>query len=524
MPATQQYFEQEVKVFLGQNTAQNPADLAWGAQALAKNAVMREIGTIGKRDGSVPVTTSALANTIKHLTQYKSSTTASPNLLAAAGTTLYKFNGTDTLTAQTMTNVLVTSDIYTEDFTNSQLVSRLIIADTGNLKAYNGTVVANITPAADDPSPAPANALSSINAKGNKFVWVYMGHVFVSPGTNEMFYSKRYEYDYFPEVQFFYLVRDNDYINGPGIAFNNICLIPMRNGWAILTGQNFDNFDASTFLNSVNGVIAPRSIVRLTYPTGAQTIAYLSDDGMHEIFDTGAIDSGTRQYATRSLMKDKINFVGVGFTAAEMSAARCEFDFETNLLKLWITRGTTYYCYVMDVRDGEWRVWTFPWDVKPSLRFNGESYFAGSTGHLHKFDENLYTDWNESTKSTGTAVDFDVYSGLLSFEFSGHASYLDYLLIEAKQWNVASKLDVTLIYGNSTTTLESALINQIFVWGETAWSEAEWANTDFTSIVNNARRLIFKKKGKYFQRRMRNNRDEPVLIYKEKYIGRLSNK
>lgn len=524
MPATQTTFEQEVKVFLGQNTANNPADLAWGAQAIAKNAVMREIGTIGKRDGSQPVTMSALGTSIKHLSQYKSSTTATPDFLASSGTTLYKFNGTDTLTGQTMTNALETSDIYTEDFTDSTLTSRLLIADTGDLKAYNGTAVANVTPATDDPAPAPANVLDDINVKGNKFIWVHTGHVFVSPGTNELFYSKRYTFDYFPETQFFYLVRENDFINGCGVAYNNVCLIPMRRGWALLTGENFDNFEADSFLNTVNGVIAPRSISRLTYPNGAQTIAYLSDDGMHEIFDTGAIDSGVRQYATRSLMNEKIDFLAIGFTAAEMAAAYTEFDFETNLLKLWITRDTTYYCYVMDVRDGEWRVWVFPWDVKPSLRFNGTAYFAGSTGHLHKFDEGLYTDWNESTMDTGTEVDFDVYSGLLSFEFSGHASYLDYLLIEAKQWNVTSKLDVTLIYGNSTQSIESALINQIFVWGETAWSEAEWANTDFTSIVNNARRLVFKKKGKYFQRRMRNNRDEPVLIYKEKYIGRLSNK
>lgn len=524
MPATQQVFEQEVKVFLGMNTAQNPADLTWGAQALAKNAVMREIGTIGKRDGSQPVTTTALASPIRHLTQYKSSTTATPDLLAASGTTLYKYNGTDTLAAQTMTNALVTSDIYTEDFTDSLLTSRLIIADTGSLKAYNGTSVATIAPAASDAAPAPANVLTNINTKGNKFCWVYTGHVFVSPGTNELFYSKRYKSDYFPEVQYFYLVRENDFINGPGIPFNNVCLIPMRRGWALLTGDNFNNFDQSSFLNTVNGVIAPRSISRITYPSGAQTVVYLSDDGMHEIFDTGAIDSGSRQYATKSLMHEKLDFLGVGFTDAEKSAAYTEYDFETNLLKLWITRDTTYYCYVMDVRDGEWRVWTLPWDVKPSLRFNGTVYFGGSTGHLHKFDENLYTDWNESTKATGTPVDFDVYSGLLSFEFSGHASYLDYILVEAKQWRVKSTLDVSLIYSTGVAEVPSALRNEIFVWGVSAWSEAQWANTDFTDIVNNAKRLVFKKKGKYFQRRFRNNRDQPVLIYKEKYIGRLSNK
>lgn len=524
MPARQQPYAREINAFLGQNTALNPAELPMGAQALAKNAVMREIGTIGKRDGSAPVTTSALGNAIRHLTSYKSSTTANPALLAASNTTLYKFNGTDTLTGQTMTDPLVTSDIYTEDFTNAALTSRMIIADTGDLKSYDGTTVVDIAPATDDPAPAPANVLTDINAKGNRYVWVYTGHVFVSPGTNEFFYSKRFEFDYYPETQFFILVRENDYINGAGIAFNNVCLVPMRQGWAILTGTTFDDFECDQYLNTVNGVAAPRSIARLTYPNGAQTIAYLSDDGVHEIFDTGAIDSGVRQYATRSLMKDKIAFLGVGFTSSEIAAARAEYDPDANLYKLWITRDTTYYCYVMDTRDAEWRLWTFPWDVKVSLRFSGVAYFAGSTGHLHAFDEDLYTDWNESTQTTGTAVDFDVYSPLMSFEFSGYPSYLDYFLVEAKQWTVASLLDVYIIYTAGTVSLPSALRNQIFVWGETAWNEAEWANLDYTDILNNAKRIVIKKKAKYFQRRFRNNRDQPVLIYKEKYIGRLSNR
>lgn len=519
MPAVQQVATLEPKGFDGQNTVYNPADLPLESQVQAKNAIMREIGTIGKRDGSQPVTTAALGATIEHLTQYKSSPTASPDLLAASGTTLYKFNGTDTLTAQTMTNALNAADIYTVDFTNAALTSRLLIGDGASLKAYDGAAVANVTPAADDTAPAPPNGLTSINTKGHKYAWAYSYHVFSSPGNNEVYYSKRYEFDYWPTTQYFYLVRENDYVNGPGQAFDNVCLVPMRRGWAIITGTTFDNFDASQFLNTAYGVIAPRSIAKVTYPDGEQTVVYLSDDGVHEVFIV-TTNIASKIYASRSLMKNEIDFSI--FTDAEKAAAYGAFDADNNCYRLFIKSGSQQYCYVLDTRNKKWYVWTFPWDVKPSIRHNAVTYFAGSTGHLHKFDLNLYSDWNESSKSTKTIVDFDVYGPIVSFEFSGYPSYLDYYMVEAKQWTITATLDVNLVYATDVVAIPDALKNQVFVWGVTSWGQGQWANLNYTSILNNAKRLVVKKKGFYFQRRFRNNRDEPVLIYREKYIGRLS--
>lgn len=521
---------QEVEIYVqsfgGMNTALNPAQLPKESCAIAKNAVMREIGTIGKRDGSVPVTTSALGAEIKHLTKYKTSPTSSATdeLYASSGTTLYKLSGT-ALNALTMTASLNTSDIYTVGYTDANNVSRLLIADGASLKQCDGSTVTAVTPAADDPAPAPPNDLTNINTDGCKYIWVHNDHVFISAGKNEYVYSKRYYFDYFPSVQYFQLAHDNDYVNGCGVTYNGVCLIPMRRGWNILSGTNFDDFDGSQFLNTVNGVIAPRSIARVTYPNGQQTVVYLSDDGIHEIFDTGFIDSGTRQYATRSLMSNKIDFNGIGFTEAEKAAAYAEYDSVANLYKLWISRDTTHYCYVMDTRNMEWYQWELPNKYRPSLRMNNVPYFAGTTGHIHKFAEDLCTDWNESTQSTGTAVDWDVYMGIVSFSFSGYKDYWDRILIEAKQWGVPSKLDVQYIYGSGATTVTNALINQIMVYGETEWGFSEWANTNYTDILNNARPIRLNgKKGKYFQLRMKNDRDEPVLVYKLRYIGRTSNK
>src|SRR3990167_6151358 len=59
-----------ITAFKGQNSALNVADLPVDSQAIAKNVIMREIGTAGKRDGSAPVTEAALGADIMHLTRF----------------------------------------------------------------------------------------------------------------------------------------------------------------------------------------------------------------------------------------------------------------------------------------------------------------------------------------------------------------------------------------------------------------------------------------------------------------------
>lgn len=524
MPTDQQQpIEIDVDTFLGLNTALQPTSLEKGQWRSLKNAYMSKIKANAKRPGSAPVTASALVASIKHLASYKSSSTSSPAILAASGTTLYKFNGTDTLTAQTMTNPLNTSDIYTEDFTNSALTSRMIIGDGASLKGYDGTTVANIAPAVDDPAPASPNGLTSINAKGHKFVWAHSYHIFSSPGNNELYYSKRYEYNYWPTTQFFYLVRENDFINGCGVSFDNVCLIPMRRGWNIITGTNFDDFDSSQFLNTSQGVIAPRTIKKTTYPDGTQTVIFLSDDGVYEVFMVSTI-GGTRIYATRPLMKDLIDFTSIGFSEAEKAASYSTYDETLSLYMLYIKRGTEQYAYCLDTRSKQWFVWTFHFDVMPSLRFEGVLYFAGSTGHLHKYDLTLASDWNESTKTTGTPIDWDVYTDVIPFENSGFASMLDFLLVWAKQFPSTSTIDVEINLYSGTEQIVNFVNNQYMVYGETSWGAGIWFNLNFTDLTTRPARKSIHKKSYFFQVRFRNPRDELVEMYRYRLSGRTSGK
>lgn len=508
--------------YKGLNTALQFSQLQPEQSPRMMNAWMSKLGAIGKRPGTVPVTTSALNNPIRYLTTYKASPAASsnPEIYAAAGTTLYKFNGTNAFNALTMTNNLSSADIYTVGYTNSALVSRLIIGDGGSLKACDGSEVKNITPATDDPSPAPPNVLNDVNAKGCKYIWEYSGYIFISPGTNELFFTKRYHFDYVPQINYFLLVNDNDYINGAGVAFDAVCLIPMRRGWAILTGETTDNFKADKFLNTTKGVIAPRSISVITYPNGQQTIAYLSDDGPHEVY-TSLIDGGGRQYATRAMMENKVDFEAIGLSESEKSAAVGFFDSDKSLYYLSFEKDGTPYTYVYDTRNKEWYPWS-GFDAKAFVSLDGVTYFSGGTGHLHIFDNSLYSDWDDAGKTSGTPVHFYRYSPLLALEHTGYASYWDYYIVEQKQYTLPSSLDIYAIFTYSPEQASFVIGSTVALWDDGEWDVAQWGNENFTEPVNEPRRIVYKKKSKYVQVLWENNRDEPVEVYWDKWIGRVS--
>lgn len=452
----------------------------------------------------------------------------SEELLAVSGTTLYQYYG-GALNPVPMANSFYKPNVFSEAFTNASNASVLLLADGADLKQFNSTSVSNVAPAANGPSPEPPNDLVSINLAGPKYVWSHTGHVFLSDGSDLVWYSKRYQFDYFPSTQFFKFVRNNDYITGPGVTFANLCLIPMRRGWGILQGELFDDgtvangFKGNQFLNTLNGNISARGFTRITYPNGVQTIAYLSDDGMHEIYDTGFEGEGVRQYSTRSLMKDKIDFEKFGFTNEDKASAVAHFDQSSNWLYVSFTSSTLgSFIFVFDTRNQEWYVWRMPWAVKALVKWQDTNYFGGVQKLLQAFSSEIYTDWNESTKATGTVIDMDVYSGLISFEFSGEDSYLDYYLVEAQMWNMPASLDVWIVYGTGKIEFGPAQYNEIFIYGITAWGQGQWANIEYTDLVNNAKRLVLHKKAKYFQRRWRNNRDQPVTILREKFTGRIS--
>jgi hypothetical protein len=503
----------------GINTVSQPTALAQNQARLMINGVMPQgrIGPCAKRPGSIPVTTAALADPIKWITVYR--TGATDKVLVSAGTSLYRLSGT-TLTAAT--GSLTNANIYDVDFTDGSSVSRKIITDTGGIKAYDDTAftVSQITAAADDPSPNPPNILATLHTKAIKYCFSYQGHVFLSDGSDTWWYTKRYTFNYVPSVQWERWVKQNDYMNGPGIAFDNVLMLPMRRGWGVLFGTSFDTFEGNQFLNTQAGVVAPRSIQRITYPDGAQSVAYLSDDGVYEIYDTQLLDTGSRRYATRSITVDKLDFDAIGLSEAEKTAAVGFFDARTSLYLMRFDRGSERLVYAYDTRNREWYPWT---NIKAAGFVRTDFlYYAGDTKLVHKFDATLGSDWNESTKTTGTPIDLYRASDMIKFESTGQMSILDELIINAKQYATKSTLDVYVVFYSSRQDVEKALKNQFMTWDVTAWDEAAWANLDYTDLVSAPHPLIFRRNSYYFQIIFRNNRDELCEVYDMTLKGRAS--
>lgn len=519
---TQGHFELETSKFGGVNTAVQFSQVPKEQSPKLRNGYMSRTGAIAKRPGTVPVL-AALASPIKHMLPL--TVARNDYIMAASGTTMYLYSTASPLwTAQTMTNPLNSSDFYGAGFTDALSTSVVFITDGGSLKQHAGSEVKTIAARVNDASPAPANILATtLNAKGMKYCWVYQSHVFVSDGTDTVWYSKRFYYDYFPEVQFQRFVQENDYVTGPGVAFNNALLIPMRKRWGVMTGTNFDDFRGNQFLNTTNGCIAPRSIQRITYPTGLQTIAYLSDDGVYEIYDTGYQETGSRQYSTRSLMTDKVDFTGLNIAEADMKNAVGYYD--SRLWLYFIYFPGVKLTYVLDVRNGEW----YPWDgieINALMRYGNTLFYTGVNGVLRKFDPLLFSDWTDAAKTAGVPVAFERFSPLISAELTPGSTYWDEYILETKNYGgVTSTIDVEVAFSDITESAASLVTGSpTFVWGVSKWGIVAWAtaSAQYTEFVSEPSPLLFHKKARYVQVRWFNNKDEPVEIYREKWRGRLS--
>ena len=162
----------------------------------------------------------------------------------------------------------------------------------------------------------------------------------------------------------------------------------MRRGWNILSGVNFDDFDTSKFLNTNRGVIAPRTIQKLTYPDGVQTIAFLSDDEMHEVY-LSVVDGGGRIYATRSIMQGQVKFSEIGLTDAEKAAAVGFFDPEKGIYLLSFQKAGVNCTWAYDIRNRQWYPDWLTFNAKTYVLFKNVRYFGGTMKHLCKFVEQV---------------------------------------------------------------------------------------------------------------------------------------
>ena len=513
----------ELPSFLGLNTAVSFAEIDIKQSPSLLNVIPGKIGSLRRRPGTAPLTTTSLGGEISVLCNLRIGNNNS--ILATSGTTLYKFNATDKdWDSQTMTNALNSANIDSAQFKNASGSEVLVIADGGNLKYYNGTTVANITPAANDTSPLPANDMANINSTHPAVgCIIHNNRVVIWDGTEYLFHSKAGYFDYFPAVNYQRYVRENDYVK-TCVSYQGALLVFMRRHIGVLFGDGYsstptDGDWSQDFLDTSDGCLNGKTVQLVTYPNGQQEIFYMSDRGIHSVYrvDTISMDNSAR-YSTRSVTDDKIDWNGLEVAKSDWEQAVAHFHDG----KYWLIYpdGADWKGLVFNTQDSEW----YPIDNLDINSFYSDEnylYFAGTDGHLKKFDIELKADYTNEAQTTRNVINAYWYSMLMNPNVTGLDHFWDTLLVEARQFNESSRIDLEVNTYRNQYQQVGAIKTAFLIVGETVIGEAIIANQNFTDFVNNPEPIKTFLKGQYAQIKLSNNRVEPFEIFGLKYEVRV---
>ncbi|UKS27204.1 hypothetical protein LOZ80_38090 [Paenibacillus sp. HWE-109] len=519
--------EMDIPSFGGLNTAKTFSEIGLSESPKMMNNLPRKIGGLSKRDGTIPLTTSAIG-AIKTLTNLRKA--GVNTILATAGTTLYKY-ATGAFTGVTMTNALASANIDATQFKDASSNEVLVITDGGVLKYFNGTAVANVTPAANDAGPAPANVLATLNTTMPPVGILVHNNRLVIWGTNtdQINHSKPGFYDYFRATDYQRFVKENDYIVQCA-TFSGAFIVLMRRHVGVLFGDGYTTPATSEdwsqdFLDTTDGCVNPKSVQLVIYPDGREELFYQSDRGVHAVYtlNTLSLDTSAR-YATKSVTQFQIDFTSLGVSKTEWANATAYFKDG----RYWLIYkvGSAWKGLVFDTIDQQWRPVE---SISANSFYHDEDYFyfAGDEGHLKVFDSSLYSDWSTYNKAvgTGTPINWYWYSKLMTPKLTGYDHLWDILMIEAKQFNLSSTIDIEVNTYSGRYSLVGALKTEVMIIGVSKIGQAQIQNPNMTDYINNAKRIgPMGLKGQYAQIKMTNNRDEPVEVYSTKMEVRVMTK
>lgn len=516
--------------FGGQNTAVQFSQIPVTQSPSMVNLLPGRTGSLVNRPGTLPVTLTQAADILARIFPFRQNNV--DNILASGGTTLYKFDpvGLD-WDPQTMTNALNTPNITSAQFRNDAAVEVMVIADGATLKYYNGTAVANITPAANDTSPLPANVLGTKINTSNPAVGVILHNnrmVVWADKKDIIFHSKPGFYDYFPATSFQRWVRNNDYIQ-TCISYGSALLVFMRHSVGVLFGDGYSATPLATdwsqdFLDTTEGCVNPRSVQIVVFPDLHEEVFYQTDRGVSSVtsIDTLALDNSSR-FATRNVTNNKIDWTALGITNDEWTAASSWFV--NGFYWLVFKRGTTWTGMVYDTNSDDW----YPIEGVRAVDFysnvNGFYFLGGDAvaAHLCAFDTIDYDvpsltsfvvqDFNNAAKSTGTPVSWYWYSKLLNPGMTGFKHLWDILMLECRQFASYSQIDVVVNALQGQYNVVGAVKTQFMIVGYSIIGEAEIANTNFTDFLNNAKRQRIFLKSQYIQIKLSNTLGQPVELF-----------
>lgn len=508
----------EINKFAGLNNATQFSQININQSPRLLNLLPGKTLSLENRDGTRLLTSSAMGAIARYPVYIKAGVKSE---LATSGTTLYKYNAaTFVYDAQTMTATLATPNIGWEQFRDNNSAEVVIIADGGSLKSYNGTAVTNITPAANDTSPLPANTLATINSSNPAVgVTVHNNRLVVWPaGKDIIYHSKPGFYDYFPVTSFQRFVRENDTIVTCA-SFASSLLVFMKNSVGVLFGDGYNSPVLSTdwtqdFLDTTEGCVNGQSVRMVTFPDLHEEMFYQTYRGVSSVYsiDTKSQDNSSR-VSTRSLTDSKVDLAALGVTPAQWASAASYFH-DGRYWLVWNQGTTGWRGIVFDTRNQEW----YPVNNIQATDFSADNalgLFTYTTpdGNLRIFDGTIYQDLTNYSGTTGTPVAWEWYSKLLNPDFNGYKHLWDILIIESQQFAVPAGIDIQVNTLQNKFDEPKAVKNSIMIIGQSIIGYATIANLSLTDFINNGDRIRVFVKGQYAQIKLSSDRGEPVALY-----------
>lgn len=376
----------------------------------------------------------------------------------------------------------------------------VLVADGGNLKAYDGTNVTNVIahiPSTDEqtnPGLNELNGLSAFRTFAMKKDRIFAAAHPTLKNRVSFSYFDPYlgyaVYDYFPSTYFFDVaVEDNDEIVELKVFRNVLVIFCKRSVW-VLKGDGATLVDYELIkLNTPKGCISPGSVQEV-----GNNLFYLADDHVYSLFAT------EQDFISAQVMSANIEPLLKSNGSADKTKATSVFY------------GNKYYLSfpsgVVLVYDAMIEAWTQFTNI-PATSFivlDGELYFSAKDGFIYRFDSNVYSD-------DGQAIEFSVKTKTIDFEMPVNKKKIRRLWVMTKKSSgYTSTYDLFgLLDQFSLISLNDQGTNAGSggIWDESNWDEAVW---DFGDVSQDE--IKMRRKTKSIQLQITNDKvDEPLTVF-----------
>jgi hypothetical protein len=482
---------------LGINQKDDPTLIADQELIDAENVIFGK-GFAQKRSGYEQYS-EQFTGAVNRLYEFKKSN-GTKEFLAVSSQILFKVNDDFSYIATGFG--LTTSNAKMVTYKNRSIQDRVLLADGGKLKTYDGTSVSEVTPHVPITNEPTNPGLNDINNLTNfrtlamkKDRLFAVAHPTVKNRVNFCYhdpYLGYAVYDYFPATYFFDIApEDNDEIVEIKVFRDLLIILMKKSVWA-LRGDGVTLNDNELFkINVPNGCIAPNSVQEV-----GNNLFYLGDDHVYSIFATD------QDYTSAQIVSGKIAPILNGIGATDKALATSVF-FDN---KYWLSfpNGITL------VYDVILECWTKFTNIQANsfLVRDGVLYFSSNDGYIYRFNENRFND-------NGQPINYYLQTKILNFGMPINKKKFRRIWFITKEYDGYESSFIPSLTIDQTLLIDLNQVNggiktdSSGIWDSSNWNQAVWDSKETIKTEYKVR-----QKGNDVQIKITNNQmDQPVSLY-----------